>query len=68
MSVLKVVLLRSILKTGLTILKNLGKRATLPATNTERMNTNSERISNTLDIDTSHFSMAELLAANKQLK
>ena len=39
----------------------LGKRATLPETNTLP----SERISNTLDIDISPFSMAELLAANK---
>ena len=42
----------------------LGKRATLPETNTLP----SERISNTLDIDTFPFYMAELLAANKQLK
>ena len=42
----------------------LGKRATLPETNTLP----NERISNTLDIDTSPFSLAELSTATKQLK
>ena len=42
----------------------LCKRATLPETNTLP----SERVSNTLDIDTSPFSMAELLAATEELK
>ena len=65
MSVLKVVLLKKHLENWSNHFKNLlGKRATLPQTNTLPR----ERISNTLDIDTSPFSMAEQLAANKQLK
>ena len=64
MLVLRVVLLRTVLKIGPTIKNPLGKRATLPENNTLP----NERISNTLDIDTSPFSMAELPTATKQLK